>query len=246
MKTEDKNSIPKVRVAILGKSNVGKSALTVRYLTRRYIGEYRRNTDLLYKQTLTVYNATVDVEIVDVCSAESPGGFPEEAVLWADACVVVYDITSTESLKHATELLSRVHQVRLPLSPCHMVLLGNKSDLEHLRQVEESEGRSLASRFGAHFAEVSVAENTPAMYTSFDGLLNDCKTSIGLIDQQHQHKSRKFSVSKMIGTLIGSNNNGKQQQQTPQGGTVVVCHKSDLYKSRVLKRRQNFVATASL
>lgn len=244
MKTEDKNCIPKVRVAILGKSNVGKSALTVRYLTRRYIGEYRRNTDLLYKQTLTVYNTTVDVEIVDVCSAEAAGGFPEEAVLWADACVVVYDITSMESLKHATELLSRVHQVRQPLTQCHLVLLGNKSDLEHLRQVDENEGRSLASRFGAQFAEVSVAENTPAMYTSFDGLLNECKTSIGVLDQQH--KSRKFSVSKMIGTLIGSNNNGKQQQHTQQGGTVVVCNKSDLYKSRVLKRRQNFTATASL
>lgn len=62
---------------------------------------------------------------------------------------------------------------------------------------------------------------------------------------QSSQKSRKFSVSKMIGTLIGSANT-KGTPNTNQGGTVVVCHKSDLYKSRVLKRRQNFTATASL
>lgn len=53
-------------------------------------------------------------------------------------------------------------------------------------------------------------------------------------------------MSKMIGTLIGNNNNGKVIPNTNQGGTVVVCQKSDLYKSRVLKRRHNFTATASL
>ncbi|KAG8275894.1 hypothetical protein J6590_076200 [Homalodisca vitripennis] len=46
MKTEERNSanLPRVRIAVLGMINVGKSALTVRYLTRRYIGEYRSNT----------------------------------------------------------------------------------------------------------------------------------------------------------------------------------------------------------
>ena len=33
-----------LRVAVLGAEEVGKSALTVRYLTKRYIGEYRSDT----------------------------------------------------------------------------------------------------------------------------------------------------------------------------------------------------------
>ncbi|GLH00483.1 Ras-like protein family member 11B [Gryllus bimaculatus] len=48
MKTEEKAppppAGPRVRIAVLGKVNVGKSALTVRFLTRRFIGEYRSNT----------------------------------------------------------------------------------------------------------------------------------------------------------------------------------------------------------
>lgn len=237
MKTEEKNNVVKVRLAVIGKSNVGKSALTVRYLTKRYIGEYRSNTDLLYRQTLNINNLPLEVEVVDVCSCELTL-FPEEAIYWADACVVVYDITSRESLKQATELLQRVVQLR---SQMPIVLLGNKSDLEHLRQVEEVEGRTLAIQNNVQFHEVSVAENSKSIYNSIDAILNECRSIQGT------QKTRKFSVSKMIGTLIG-NNNGKSvgNNVNAQGGTVVVCHKADLYKSRILRRRQNFTSTASL
>lgn len=106
-------------------------------------------------------------------------------------------------------------------------------------QVEEIEGRTIAIQHSSQFYEVSVAENTPSIYTAFDMVLSECRAL------QATQKTRKFSVSKMIGTLIG-NTNGKVPPTTSQGGTVVVCHKSDLYKSRILKRRQNFIATASL
>ncbi|CAG9865017.1 unnamed protein product, partial [Phyllotreta striolata] len=234
MKTEDKNNMPKVRIAVIGKSNVGKSALTVRYLTRRFIGEYRSNTDLLYRQTLTLNNSALEVEIVDVCSCDLKT-FPEEAIHWADACMVVYDITCQNSFKQAGDMLQRALNLR---SNMPTVLLGNKADLEHLRQVEELDGRTLAVQNNCQFFEVSVAENSSAIYTAFDSVLNDCRSI------QSSHKTRKFSVSKMIGTLIGTGNN--KAPNANQGGTVVVCHKSDLYKSRVLRRRQNFTATASL
>ena len=106
-------------------------------------------------------------------------------------------------------------------------------------QVDEVEGRTLAIQHNSQFHEVSVAENSPAIYSAIDTVLNECRSV------QNTQKTRKFSVSKMIGTLIG-NTNGKVVPNANQGGTVVVCHKSDLYKSRVLRRRQNFTATASL
>jgi Ras-related and estrogen-regulated growth inhibitor-like protein len=120
-------------------------------------------------------------------------------------------------------------------------------------QVEELEGRTAAIHNGCQFFEVSVAENSADLYQAFEVLVNECRCLQGNTNNGH-HKSRKFSVSKMIGTLIGSGNNsnskngsiGNQTQQQTQGGTVVVCQKSDLHRSRVLKRRQNFTATASL
>jgi len=120
-------------------------------------------------------------------------------------------------------------------------------------QVEELEGRTAAIMNSCHFFEVSVADNSADLYQAFEVLVNECRCIQGNANNGH-HKSRKFSVSKMIGTLIGSSNNsngkngsvGNQTHQQSQGGTVVVCQKSDLHRNQVLKRRQKFTATASL
>lgn len=131
-------------------------------------------------------------------------------------------------------------------------------------QVSETEGATLAASHSVGFCEVSVADNSPNLYKIFEKLLIESRT--------RPLKPRKFSVSKMIGklhnllfelrfeltnkqfflftshsgTLIGNNNNGSQKNQN-FSGTVVVCNKAELHKSRLLKRRQAFTtATASL
>lgn len=131
MKMEEKSSLPRVRIAVLGNFNVGKSALTVRYLTKRFIGEYRSNTDLLYRQTVALDSGPLDVEIVDI-SAESENYFPIEQIQWADACLIVYSITDSESFKYASNALANIKSLQNTNST---YLIANKADLDHLREV---------------------------------------------------------------------------------------------------------------
>lgn len=107
------------------------AALTVRYLTRRFIGEYRSNTDLLYRQTIPLDSGLLDVEIVDV-SAEIENDFPIEQIQWADACLIVYSITDRESYKYATRALANMKSIQTTTSS---YLIANKNDLDHLREV---------------------------------------------------------------------------------------------------------------
>lgn len=107
------------------------AALTVRYLTRRFIGEYRSKTDLLYRQTISLDSGLLDVEIVDV-SHESDNDFPIEQIQWADACLIVYSITDRESFKYATRSLANIKSLQNNSSA---YLIANKSDLDHLREV---------------------------------------------------------------------------------------------------------------
>ncbi|XP_049771736.1 ras-related and estrogen-regulated growth inhibitor-like [Schistocerca cancellata] len=237
--TEEKSaSTPRVRLAVLGQTNVGKSALTVRYLTRRYIGEYRSDTDLLYRQTVNVNNGPVDVEIVDVSGESNERPLPAEQVEWSDACVLVYSVTDRRSFDYSQQVLQQLSQAGKPTA-----LIANKADLDHLRQVTEEEGRRAASDGGFAFYEVSAVDDTAGLYQAFDSLLAECRAA-----QQHQPKARKFSVSKMLGTLIG-----KQQPQPPPpppgaapgGGTVVEFHIAEAHGSRRHSRRINLVAAAS-
>lgn len=100
-------------------------------MTRRFIGEYRSKTDLLYRQTVTLDSGMLDVEIVDV-SAESENDFPIEQIQWADACLIVYSITDRESFKYAMRALANMKSLQNTISA---YLIGNKSDLDHLREV---------------------------------------------------------------------------------------------------------------
>uniref|UniRef100_A0A023F1D8 small monomeric GTPase n=1 Tax=Triatoma infestans TaxID=30076 RepID=A0A023F1D8_TRIIF len=244
MKTEERNcaNSARVRIVVLGMISVGKSALTVRYLTRRYIGEYRSNTDLLYRQTVTINNSPLEVEIIDVSGETRDSNFPVEQIQWADGCVIVYSITDRQSFQYAVDALESIQKLK-SVSSVPATLLANKADLAHLREVKEEEGRSVALRNGCPFYEVSVAENSADLYQAFETLLNETRCQQG-----NGGKTRKFSVTKMIGTLIGAGGGGGAGSNGAgqHGGTVVVCHKSDLHRSRVLKRRQNFTATASL
>lgn len=108
------------------------TALTVRYLTRRFIGEYRSNSDLLYKQTVTLENSgLLDVEIIDV-SVDDDDGFPLEQIQWADACIIVYSITDRLSFDYAVRSLGELRQLQNSPSA---YLVANKADLDHLREV---------------------------------------------------------------------------------------------------------------
>lgn len=100
-------------------------------MTRRYIGEYRSKTDLLYRQTISLDSGLLDVEIVDV-SAETDNEFPIEQIQWADSCLIVYSITDRESFKYATRALGNLKSLQNGPSA---YLIANKADLDHLREV---------------------------------------------------------------------------------------------------------------
>ncbi|XP_011207798.1 ras-related and estrogen-regulated growth inhibitor-like protein [Bactrocera dorsalis] len=232
MRSED---VPRVRLAVIGNADVGKSALTVRYLTGRFIGEYRSNTDLLYNKTITLNGGLTEVEIVDVYAGNADD-FPIEQVLWADACMVVYNITERRSLNYATKCLGEIKALQNGPSA---YLIGNKADLDHLREIPEKEGAALAAAHSIGFCEVSVAEYTPILSKAFEKLIIDSRA-------QPQKQIRKFSVSKMLGTLMGSSGYGSSRNLAINQGTVIPCHKGELHKTRPLKRRQGFMATSSL
>lgn len=59
--------------------------------------------------------------------------FPAEQVQWADGCVIVYSITDKQSFTYAMDTLDNLQKLR-PMS-VPVILLANKADLEHLREV---------------------------------------------------------------------------------------------------------------
>ncbi|KAK7494758.1 hypothetical protein BaRGS_00013885 [Batillaria attramentaria] len=80
------------RVAIIGQNGVGKSALTVRFLTRRFIGDYDPNLEKTYTCTRCVMGINVDFEILDT-AGQNENSKLKQHIKWSDAVILVYSVT---------------------------------------------------------------------------------------------------------------------------------------------------------
>ena len=77
---------------------------------------------------------------------------------WGDCYIFVYSITDRRGFEEIINLKRQVENLKR--SPVYGLLVGNKSDLLHDRQVPESEAIELADEIGCKFYELSAADWT--------------------------------------------------------------------------------------
>ncbi|XP_067010637.1 ras-related and estrogen-regulated growth inhibitor [Anabrus simplex] len=197
-------NLNRIRVVVLGSSRVGKSAVTVRYLTKRYIGEYSSSSDFLYRHNVTFDNVTTEVEILDTSKCAATGCLYDH-IRWGEAFVVVYSVVDRASFNDAHELLGKLAQIKLP-SYYTALLLGNKRDLDHSREIGVDDGQELSLQFGCQFYEVSAADNFAGVSLAFQSLLREARSVQLLRALPIRRKLGVNSVSKVLGNIFGKNN----------------------------------------
>ena len=95
---------------------------------------------------------------------------PREISDWITGIVVVYSITDHESFQLAAEIIETLRNSQSINSGC-ILLVGNKNDLCHLREVSKEEAKQLVLDTGVQYIECSVAENFHEIQTAFTRLL---------------------------------------------------------------------------
>ncbi|XP_017163426.1 ras-related and estrogen-regulated growth inhibitor isoform X1 [Poecilia reticulata] len=145
-----------VKLLILGAQNTGKTALCVRFITKRFIGEYDHKKEVTYRCSRTVDQETVDLEILDLPCKSSEASI-ESSIRWADGFLLLYSITQRSSFLEIPRLKTLIDQTKQSLV-FPTVLVANKADLEVGRKVTTEEGQRLAKDLGCGFRELSVAE----------------------------------------------------------------------------------------
>ncbi|XP_074594948.1 ras-related and estrogen-regulated growth inhibitor-like protein [Brevipalpus obovatus] len=205
--------ISKIKLLVLGSRGVGKSAVVVRFLTKRYIGEYQSNIDILYKKDYRADDITASLEILDISGKQKYSCRElEENILWANGFVVLYDISDRDSLIEAQVYLETINSIR-SIAQTPIILIANKRDLEAGREVPISDGRNLAVQFGGQFFEVSAADTYIGVCVSFDAIIREIFLKRSGRASQPQCNSNSTShkklsivtVSKVFGAVFGRN-----------------------------------------
>lgn len=93
----------------------------------------------------------------------------EAQVSWGDGFMLVFSLTSHSSFA-ALSRLRRVILELTPGAPRPMVLVGNKADLSHAREVNPDEIRDLVDCWGCDYFEVAAPEPWDVVVRPFTAL----------------------------------------------------------------------------
>jgi len=149
------SSKDEVRLLVLGSRKVGKTALIVRYLTRRFITEYANGMDSSYYRDMEVHGKAVQLKIIDFSGKTDPA----EKIRSADGFVLVYSITSKRTLDKVLILKDYISHVKNHHRPYYISVVGNKSDLDHMREITNEYAKKRLNMRENNIFEVSAASS---------------------------------------------------------------------------------------
>ncbi len=101
-----------------------------------------------------IENKQIKLQIWDTAGQESFRSITRSYYRGAAGALLVYDITRRETFNHLTSWLDDARQHSN--SNMTIMLIGNKSDLEHRRAVSVEEGQQFANEHGLIFLETSA------------------------------------------------------------------------------------------
>jgi len=199
----------------IGDTGVGKSCLLLQFTDKRFNPEHDLTIGVEFgTQTVSISNETVKLQIWDTAGQETFRSITRSYYRNTAGALLVYDITRRETFMHVSQWLTdaKTHGS----SDMTVMLVGNKCDLEHLRQVSTEEGQKFAQENGLLFIETSAktAKNVEEAFTKPASRIYQ-RLKDGEIDPGDQSSGVQIGIT---GPSNNANNNANAEVSGSQQG----------------------------
>jgi len=135
------------KVVVFGSGGVGKSSVTLRFVTDTFSSEYLPTIEDCYRKNCLVDQKTAFLDILDTAGQEEYSALRDQWVREGKAFLLVFSITSRQSFEEIPSFRERILLVNED-EVVPMVLVGNKTDLESERKVSKEEAERTAKEYG--------------------------------------------------------------------------------------------------
>ncbi|XP_041258128.1 ras-related and estrogen-regulated growth inhibitor-like isoform X5 [Onychostruthus taczanowskii] len=155
------------------------AALTVRFITRRFIGDYDPTLEMIYRHVAVIDGEMVHFEILDTAGQEEDSLQIEEKIKWGDGFAVVYSVTdrcSFDEVMRLCFLINHLHASPKRSGPAEqppVVIVGNKKDLQFDRMVSTEDGENLSKALKIPFYEISTRDSYEEPVAVFSSLYQE-------------------------------------------------------------------------
>lgn len=168
------------KIVLIGDSGVGKSNLLSRFTTNEFNMESKSTIGVEFAtRTIEVEGKKIKAQIWDTAGQERYRAITSAYYRGAVGALIVYDISKQSSYENCNHWLTELRENAD--DNVAVGLIGNKSDLSHLRAVPTDEAKNFAQENQLLFTETS-ALNSENVDQSFRELI----TSIYQMISKHQ------------------------------------------------------------
>eukprot|EP00277_Geminigera_cryophila_P004425 CAMPEP_0179430842 /NCGR_PEP_ID=MMETSP0799-20121207/15874_1 /TAXON_ID=46947 /ORGANISM="Geminigera cryophila, Strain CCMP2564" /LENGTH=253 /DNA_ID=CAMNT_0021207461 /DNA_START=200 /DNA_END=961 /DNA_ORIENTATION=- len=147
------------KVAVLGFMGVGKSAVTIQFTEGHFAEPYSPTIENTFQKLIRHKGVEYQTDILDTAGQDEYQIFHTRYAMGIHGYILMYSIVSRRSFDMVStirdKLLNAVGTEDIP-----HVLVGNKNDLVHEREVGAEEGQRLADEWGVPFIESSAKFNS--------------------------------------------------------------------------------------
>ncbi|KAJ3675327.1 hypothetical protein LUZ60_004369 [Juncus effusus] len=145
------------KVVLIGDSGVGKSNLLSRFTRNEFLLDSKSTIGVEFAtRTIQVEGRTIKVQIWDTAGQERYRAITSAYYRGALGALLVYDVTKASSFENIARWLKELRDHAD--SNIVIMLIGNKTDLKHLRKVNTEDAQGYAEAEGLSFIETSALE----------------------------------------------------------------------------------------
>eukprot|EP00798_Chlamydomonas_sp_ICE-L_P007944 gene7944-1159_t len=159
------------KVVLIGDSGVGKSNILSRFTRNEFCLESKSTIGVEFAtRSIQVDGKTIKAQIWDTAGQERYRAITSAYYRGAVGALLVYDITKAVTFENVERWLKELRDHAD--ANIVIMLVGNKSDLRHLRGVPTEEAQAFCEREGLSFIETSALESTN-VERAFQQILTD-------------------------------------------------------------------------
>ena len=145
----------KVKIIVVGDASVGKTNIVYRFVNRQFMNEYCITIGAdFFSYNLEFDDKIFKLVIMDTAGSERFRSVTRGYYKNCSFALIVYDITDKKSFNSIKQWIEECHNYAN--KNIHMVLVGNKIDLNEERKISKEEGKELADEFKMDFFETSA------------------------------------------------------------------------------------------
>ncbi|XP_062918916.1 ras-related protein R-Ras2-like [Mobula hypostoma] len=155
MSNKDGGPQEKYKLVVVGGGGVGKSALTIQFIQSYFVSDYDPTIEDSYTKQCVIDDRAARLDILDTAGQEEFGAMREQYMRSGEGFLLVFAINDRGSFDEISKFHRQILRVK-DRDEFPMILIGNKADLEHQRQVTKEESDSLARQLKVTYLEASA------------------------------------------------------------------------------------------